>query len=92
MHNKLLDAVNQWFTPTGFIQPNTPALRKKYAKLRAAIADELSIESQEDEIYSVTVTNGDATYLTYAYRQDGIWYTQSANLTIDGSVTINLGA
>jgi hypothetical protein len=94
MHNTILSEVVNWFTPTGFVQPNTPALREKYAKLKAAIGDELSsvIESQEDEIYSVTVTNGYATYLTYAYRQEGIWYTQSTNIAIDGSVTINHGA
>jgi hypothetical protein len=37
-----LKALSQWFTPTGFIQPDTPALRKKYTKLRKAIEQELA--------------------------------------------------
>jgi hypothetical protein len=38
----VLKAVSQWFTPTGFIQPDTPDLRKRYAKLRKAIEQELA--------------------------------------------------
>jgi hypothetical protein len=40
-----LKALSQWFTPTGFIQPDTPALRKKYAKLRKALEQELNTEA-----------------------------------------------
>jgi hypothetical protein len=91
MTNTILESVNQWFTPNGFIQPDTPALRKKYAKLRLAIKAELAsvIEPQEDEIYSVTVTNAEDKHFAYAYCQDSIWYGQSTNLEIEGIVTIN---
>jgi hypothetical protein len=39
-----LKSLSTWLTPTGFIQPDTPALRKQYVKLREAIEQELKAE------------------------------------------------
>jgi hypothetical protein len=76
-----LTAVSTWLTPTGFIQPDTPALRGKYATLRKAIEQELA--AAENRALAIRGAHADLLNAQEANNPDGevyVWPLYSSSI------------